>query len=561
MKNLNFFLTMLLFVVFITTKIEAQEPIVNSPFTGVEAKVSATSENGDYTIISGDSISSSWGKSRILDRDRNVLQTYHIEEGLDGGFGDVKCMAIAIADNGTSYNLFQNDWVDDNANFVIEKNLLAGGNIPIFEFRNAAPQIAKVSSQIFYFTIQAGYDFIPLSSGLPLLSDFEYMLVAVDINTDEILWTSIGTDAITNIQSKPNGNIAVSKNVDGASQFVEIDSSNGDEVQIIATGTDGNYDRCFISAEGKAEMYHADENTLYLHDGEIASSSNITYKTDLPDYVFNLFQDKPQSWKKIGSIYRFVSGSYYYYLDDKLTHGSRNKLDLTGYGIIKKSWVNPDGSYTFVTYNEDNTTTYILDLVVEDLSFDSILFDVDSDPNMIAAHDGHMWNGSAWIESLNQTTVMVGTLPIVGSTVNPNWIPTPNGLTLFGFHPIEALTRNEVTEIVARGMYKETAHPNHLINYQVIFKVDGSLSVANNTLIDVSVYPNPSHGLVYINYSQGVDEVVFTSTLGQILKRVSFKNNFSDTTEIDISELDSGYYFITVVKEGYAPLTKQIIKQ
>ena len=561
MKNLNFFLTMLLFVVFIT-EIEAQEPTVTTVLTEHEQRDAVSSNNGDFMVVANNNLADDDGTVKLYSASRELLETYILEPGVSGTYAEIFIEKVTITNNGDIYILFIYNVTDDDlirTKFV--KLSYSEGLTEIFKFGGASSNLMKNIGNNIYFTLGVGaFGFDPENSNIPPANIGEKIFASFNILNEELTWTKIEPHQITNIQSKPNGNIAVSKNVDGASQFVEIDSSNGDEVQIIATGTDGNADRCFISDEGKAEMYRAEENIFYLHDGE-TDQDDFTYRTDFINSVSNVFENTPRGLKKVGDKYYIVSGSYYYCLDGTLTHGNRNQVDLTGYGILKKSWVNPDGSYTFVSYNEDNTTTYILDLVVEDLSFDSILFDVDSDANMITAHDGQVWNGSAWVAAMNQTTVMVGTLPIAGSTVNPNWIPTPNGLSLIGFYPIESLTRNGVTEIVARGRYRETLSPNHKISYKVIFKVNGSLSVTDNTLTDVAVYPNPSRGFISITSPRGVDEVIVTSIVGQVLKQVSFKNNFSDTTEIDISALDSGYYFITVVKEGYAPLTKQIIKQ
>ena len=78
-------------------------------------------------------------------------------------------------------------------------------------------------------------------------------------------------------------------------------------------------------------------------------------------------------------------------------------------------------------------------------------------------------------------------------------------------------------------------------------------SVDNQTLLDISIYPNPTSDIVYIegNYSQL--KVVVYDILGKQVMNKSITNN------IDISQLEKGVYILQL-SDGAKLTTQRIIK-
>jgi hypothetical protein len=68
--------------------------------------------------------------------------------------------------------------------------------------------------------------------------------------------------------------------------------------------------------------------------------------------------------------------------------------------------------------------------------------------------------------------------------------------------------------------------------------ISGNLSVGENLLDAVSVYPNPANDVLYIRGLENTTEVSIYNAIGVMVKVV----NVSDTESINISELSAGLY-------------------
>ena len=81
-----------------------------------------------------------------------------------------------------------------------------------------------------------------------------------------------------------------------------------------------------------------------------------------------------------------------------------------------------------------------------------------------------------------------------------------------------------------------------------------ALSVAENELDKMNVYPNPFTNYILLNNAQNANVEIFDS-LG---KRVFADKDFISNT-IDTSQFSSGLYFVKIQKEGKIE-TKKLIK-
>lgn len=84
--------------------------------------------------------------------------------------------------------------------------------------------------------------------------------------------------------------------------------------------------------------------------------------------------------------------------------------------------------------------------------------------------------------------------------------------------------------------------------------VTGSLSNISFTSESTTVFPNPTTGFVTIQHIQPIESIKVIGLLGNIVK------TFSNTNTINLSELNSGTYSITIVTEDGETITKKVVK-
>lgn len=89
--------------------------------------------------------------------------------------------------------------------------------------------------------------------------------------------------------------------------------------------------------------------------------------------------------------------------------------------------------------------------------------------------------------------------------------------------------------------------------------VQNVAGIKENKTEDFTIYPNPASGSVSIllNATVTFSEIVIVDVLGKIVQTKTIKNNQSD---LDISNLKSGIYFITINNEGMKTTKKLVVK-
>jgi plastocyanin len=156
----------------------------------------------------------------------------------------------------------------------------------------------------------------------------------------------------------------------------------------------------------------------------------------------------------------------------------------------------------------------------------------------------------------------------VGDTVTWNWYAE-------GFHNV--VSTSEATESfesdlvgpgstfshtfteVGTNPYVCTPHSGNMFGVITVVP-DGSLSTEGFSVLDnLSLFPNPVEDIVYLKMNQNstsnIDIAVY-NTLGQKVKE--FRKVASDNLSLNLSELNSGIYFLKFV-EGENSLTKRLI--
>jgi uncharacterized delta-60 repeat protein len=95
------------------------------------------------------------------------------------------------------------------------------------------------------------------------------------------------------------------------------------------------------------------------------------------------------------------------------------------------------------------------------------------------------------------------------------------------------------------------------IRLAVTANADGCLGLNNFDATNLQWYPNPTTGILNINYSNNIDEVSVLNMVGQTLFT---KKTKATEVQIDFSRLPKATYFMKVVSEGKVKMIK-VIKQ
>ncbi len=121
---------------------------------------------------------------------------------------------------------------------------------------------------------------------------------------------------------------------------------------------------------------------------------------------------------------------------------------------------------------------------------------------------------------------------------------------------IPALFAGKTTGIIIR--HYDCTDQNQLLvdDFEVSFST--SLSIEDNTLEIVRVYPNPVNDILKIDTKSSIDSATIVNQLGQRI--IDVKSNNIVNNSIDLSTLNKGLYFITV-KSKERSATLKIIKK
>jgi hypothetical protein len=257
--------------------------------------------------------------------------------------------------------------------------------------------------------------------------------------------------------------------------------------------------------------------------------------------------------------------------------------DFETNGVPPAGWVieNPDSDETWVeragitgsdgnssvtafvdnyTYNEpgeeDYFTTEIFDLTSVSSAF--LTFDLAKAQYSTTLFDALRVEisidcGTTFTSVYNKTDLDLSTVP---GYVTSNWTPGSAGDW-----------RNEqidLTPYLGENAMFRFVNVNGYGNSTFIdnINVSGVLSVVENTIENITMYPNPARDLVYINLnnttSNSVDITVVNS-LGQKLQTIKDSNlGGGNQASINVTNYKTGVYFVTI-KMGDRTITKKLI--
>ena len=91
----------------------------------------------------------------------------------------------------------------------------------------------------------------------------------------------------------------------------------------------------------------------------------------------------------------------------------------------------------------------------------------------------------------------------------------------------------------------------------IIFGDSSLLSVTDEEMIEVAVYPNPASGTFQIQGKSIIDKVVLYNSFGQ---QLIVQQPTAANLDIDISVLSVGVYFVSIESEGHQMVKKLIVE-
>ena len=170
---------------------------------------------------------------------------------------------------------------------------------------------------------------------------------------------------------------------------------------------------------------------------------------------------------------------------------------------------------------------------------------------------------------------IVGTSVITSENVLENSVPVfstlTNGIGYEAGNPISIIIwdSQDQTEVSANytfdygysKAYTKTTFPSNDGEFSVINISKNSIGIDDNTLSEISIYPNPASDHITINTSNsisGISKFQILNLLGEIV--YSDRKEFSETTSININHLEPGLYFIKIENNG-SVISKKIIKK
>ena len=173
----------------------------------------------------------------------------------------------------------------------------------------------------------------------------------------------------------------------------------------------------------------------------------------------------------------------------------------------------------------------------------------------------HSSGGNVYGQLAQGNNAPLNVLTQVGT--NNNWSAISAGNTHFA-----ALNNSSSLFNAGRDLEGQIAQGTNIFSYQTVQSVGCPTSLATNHVtlnsLDVKVYPNPTKGIVNINYTleDSTDIMLsLTNIQGQVISKTKIsKTSGLQTDSIDLSSLSNGMYFISI-KSSNGNYSAKVIKE
>ncbi len=501
----------------------------------------ALSPSGNYLAIVADgdlgNINDNYGNTTVP-TDEGLLRVFH--RNGDNTFsmtsqliipkGSTSSAAVAFLDKGL-YITDQGDWYlffqDDHISGVPHYTLLKGenGNTQIIDEFNTSIGVSHliVDSNALYM--------IGTINGTPYLKKY-------NTNTNQLLW-SINPGGISNPKIIKSGQDLYAHINSG---LVKFDDATGANLGVV---------------ENQGFVYQINET------GEVEYFSNETIRTLVfPDaetdwgeanfWWLNLVIEK---WKKSNGKTFCLSGNRMIVLSDKLVHGFTNGHIISGNTsnlFYLNSHIFDDGSMTLITRTNDifdiRHIEYPGDVVVPTLNVNGT--------NVHSVYDGKRYNGTDWVNVYERigTIALDGSMPNVGDFADPSWVNVPSGYTLvapghYSGGDVSPVEEDADGNLFVRFVFYENVETTNLNNLRVYLINSSSLSIKNNLLSNITLFPNPVNNILTLKNAESINEITIYNSLGQIIINTKYPSYKSLEKNIEVKYLKKGVYTIQIKSE------------
>ncbi|MDH7914032.1 FG-GAP-like repeat-containing protein [Winogradskyella sp. SYSU M77433] len=245
--------------------------------------------------------------------------------------------------------------------------------------------------------------------------------------------------------------------------------------------------------------------------------------------------------------------------DEDLFISGEHNGSIPGYlsSAFYKSFYSEDGIYNFNLNNSSIPNDFTI-------SYSNAIGDVDNDgfPEIIVNNINHnnitLWknntvNANNWLR-----------VKLEGTTSNKNGIGSFIEISINGNKQYRYtlcgegyLSQNSATEFFGLGGNIQIDYIkvtwlsgiediiyNVGANQQLNIVEGSTLSLSEEAIDDINLYPNPTSGKLFINSNKTYEKVLIYNTVGQKVKEIKFSKNESS---IDMSSLKPGVYFLEVL--------------
>jgi hypothetical protein len=469
---------------------------------------------------------------------KNRTPTAEVTSGtIAGGFGTINFDYMQAFSTGVNLDIFVNDILVGNVTSSGEQGEVKNSGditvdiegevyITFIQHDNGAGQ---VSIDNLNYTSFGGGTPDPEPSNYP--TEFSALATGTDINIE---WTdAVGTQLPSKYIIFAGTSESLPVPVDGTPITDDADLSDGSGALNISFGIE---EAMFAGLTSNTAYFF----TIYPYTN---FGSNIDYKTD---------GTAPVADATIGNIQVVESHNF-----DDYSFGNWTKISVIGdqewqidsiHGVNGSPCTKMSGYSGGSNENEDWLISPMLDLDTfnsVDISFFNAMnytgnelelkvstnYDGGGDPNS-AEWTTLFFNTSpgswSWVESGT-----VDLTPYIGPSVYVAFFYTSTG---------DASATWEIDEILIKG------------------ETGVGINNTKNIASQVSVYPNPSSGMVQISKSiSGYSHLTVMAVTGSIVKEVELNNKFST---LDLSDLDPGIYFMTFSDENSdLQISKKLIIQ
>ncbi|MCZ6594998.1 MAG: T9SS type A sorting domain-containing protein [Bacteroidetes bacterium] len=434
----------------------------------------------------------------------------------------------------------------------------------------------------------------------------EHAIKAKLISVSSVYTNDIDGDGDMDVlsASRGDGKIAWYENLDGLGNFgpQQIITTNAfNATSVYATDIDGDGDMDVLSASGLPENKIAwYENTD--GQGSFGSQQIITTNVDQAKSVYSTDVDGDGDMDVLSAS--IVDNKIAWYENDGDGNFGPQQIittnaqwawsvyasDIDGDGDMDVLSASPQDAKIAWYENLDGLGNFGPQQIITTIAFSATSvyatdIDGDGDMDVLSSFDANI----AWYENDGDgnfgtqqiiTTKLVGARSVYASDIDGDgdmdvlsasifddkiaWYENTDGQGSFGAQQIittnaDAAVSVYATDIDGDGdmdVLSASENDDKIAWYENL----GVLGVNENTLVDFSVYPNPTKGILNIQSKTAIVQIDIYNLLGQLVLSIPIAIGTNKNT-IDISRVSKGLYFIKVKDENGNIGTKKVVKK